>query len=120
MADKVLSEEIERLQKLQNEGHLGSSKLRVTDNEQLSTPGDAQIESRELSDISTTCRNRKRSRHSGSDTDVDTTQGLAYDPAMQRESAKDSHMEAVTSGAFANNQQVYLVTLRMVTLEQKL
>lgn len=120
MADKVLSEEVERLQKLKHEGHLGSSKLRVTDNEQLSTPDDAQIESRELSDISTRSRNRKRIRHSGSDTDVDTPQGRGYDTAMQRESAKDSRMEAVTSGAFFNNQQVYLVTLHMVILEQKL
>ena len=59
-------------------------------------------------------------RYSGSETDVIMPSGGGYDAAMQRESAKDLHKEAMSSGAFFNNQQVYPVVLYMVILKQKL
>ncbi|KAF3454272.1 hypothetical protein FNV43_RR04719 [Rhamnella rubrinervis] len=102
--NKVLSEEVERLQKLQ-EGNLSSSKHRRIDNVELSAPGDAQIESRELSDSSTRSKTQKRMRYSGSGTDVIMPSGGGYDADMQRESAKDLHKEALSSMAFVNNQQ---------------
>lgn len=102
MADKALTEEVERLRKLEQEGIFSCSRHNKTDNEQLSTPHEAQTESEELCG-----RTHKRKRHSRSETeDMIIPCGNGHDTTMLGEPSKDLHKEAVSSGALLNNQQV--------------
>lgn len=95
MADKVLSEEVEMLRKLQQEETFGTSKDGGNDNRQLIVPRDAHT----MSEVSNSS-SRKRSRMSGSED---------QDDAMQRESNKNLSKGTVSSSAFVNVQQVYNV-----------
>ncbi|XP_060667847.1 uncharacterized protein LOC107410801 isoform X1 [Ziziphus jujuba] len=99
--NKALTEEVERLRKLEQEGIFSCSRHNKTDNEQLSTPHEAQTESEELCG-----RTHKRKRHSRSETeDMIIPCGNGHDTTMLGEPSKDLHKEAVSSGALLNNQQ---------------
>lgn len=102
MAVKALTEEVERLRKLEQEEIVSYSKHSKTDYLQLSTPSDAQTESGKLDG-----RTHKRRRYSRSETeDVIMPCGTDNDTGVLGESAKDMHKEAASSGALVNNQQV--------------
>lgn len=105
MADKALAEELEKLQKLQQEGILGSIKNGANVNAQLNTPGGAQVIS-EVSNSSSRIMTRKRRRISGS---------VSQDDAMQREAAKNLYKETVYSNAVVNGQQVYQLILHTLS-----
>lgn len=107
----MLSEEIERLQKLQPENTFSSKKDR--NNRQLSTPEGTQIVSGELYESSSrrVTRSSKRRRCSATETGGATPHGSGQDDAMQRESTKDLQIEALSNGALVNLQQAYLVKL---------
>ncbi|XP_062082231.1 uncharacterized protein LOC133788690 [Humulus lupulus] len=106
--NKVFSEEIVRLQKLQHESTFGSKEDR--NHRQPSTPGSTQITLRELYDSSNrrVTRSSKRRRYSGTETGAAAPHGSGQDDAIERESTKDLHTETLPSGALENVQQAYL------------
>ncbi|PON97678.1 titan [Trema orientale] len=107
-SDKVFSEEIERLQKLQSESTFSSKKDRY--NRQPSTHGGTQFVSGELFESSSerVTRSSKRKRCSATEMGGATPHGSFQDDVMQRESAKDLHMQALSTGDLVNVQQTYL------------
>lgn len=94
MADKVLSEEVERLQKLQQEQILSSSKHRRTDSGRLSTSSGDQTASREI--YGSSPRRHKSRKHSGSQKESTVALcGVDQDDIFQREPANNLHTEAL-------------------------
>ncbi|XP_040990980.1 uncharacterized protein LOC121238212, partial [Juglans microcarpa x Juglans regia] len=90
--NKVLSEEVEKLRKLQQEDIVCTPKDGRNDNGQLIVPRDAHV----ISEVSNSS-SRKRSRMFGSENQEDD--------AMQRESEKNLSKETVSSSVFVNVQQ---------------
>ncbi|PON42198.1 titan [Parasponia andersonii] len=101
-SDKVFSEEVERLQKLQSESTFSSKKDR--NNRQPSTRGGTQFESSSKIVI----RSSKRKRCSATEMGGVTPHGSFQDDVMQRESTKDLHMQSLSTGDLVNVQRTYL------------
>ena len=95
IADKALSEEVEKLSVLQLEGNFGSSRVGRNDNGRLNTPR----VTRSVSNSSYRIMTRKRSRLLSSESQDDAMQ-------VQQESEKNLLTETVPSGALLNVQQV--------------
>ncbi|KAB1225556.1 hypothetical protein CJ030_MR1G002465 [Morella rubra] len=95
--DSALSEEVEELRKLQQERVFYSSKDDGRDNGQLNMPQGEQV----ISEVSNSS-SRKRSRLSVSS---------SQDNAMQRESGKKLSKEIVSTSAFANFQQISMISI---------
>jgi hypothetical protein len=96
MADKALSEEVEKLCGPQREGILAISRDGGNDDGQLKTPRGKRVIS-QVSNSSSRIMTIKRSRLSRSEN---------QDDAMQQESAKNLLKETVPSDALVNAQQV--------------
>lgn len=107
LSDKALSEEVETLQKLLQEGTASSSKDDNNDNMQLYTPEGAQPTSGNQSKEKT----RKRRRKFGSESESEcmiTASSRGQDDAIEGQSAKDLSKENVSWGALLNEQLVCL------------
>lgn len=100
MADKILSEELERLQNLQQEGMSGSYKNKDI---QLNTPEGAKGGSRDVTNSESRKKTRKRGRHSQVD-----SQGILTPPTtgQVRESVKVLSKDTMCSGDLIIIQQV--------------
>lgn len=111
MADKELSEEIGRLQKLQREELCCSSKIDKNENGQLRTPRIALVGPEETSNATDISQTRKRRKHSW----PVEKEGISSPSAsgqvalpMQRESG-DLSRGTLSDGILVNVQQVYLM-----------
>ena len=97
MADKVLSQEVERLQKLHQETISSCSKDVENDNILHNTPEGAQTTSGKLSSVTAKRMTRKQRRESEANQEGMVMVGdSGRDDAIAIESAKDSSKETVT------------------------
>ncbi|XP_057955918.1 uncharacterized protein LOC131149478 isoform X2 [Malania oleifera] len=106
--NKQLSEEIERLQNLQQEGYFSSLRDERNEDGQLSTPRATEVVSVCVSDGSAIKKTRKRSRHSKDEAKECMSTPHARDQidrAMLKGSAKDPSIEVLSSEAVVTIQQ---------------
>lgn len=109
IADKALSEEVERLQKLLQEGISTCSKDGKNDNMQLNSPEGAPTTSRSQSSGKSKGMRRKRSREFEAGSEVVVTPGCSgQDKDTAGEAAKDISKETVSNGTLAYDQLVCL------------
>lgn len=109
MADKALSEEVERLQKFHQERISSCSKDDKKDSIQLNTPKNAQTASEKLSSGSSKRIKRKRSREIGTDREgIVMPSCSGQDDAIAGESAKDLSKGTVSCGSFVYSRLVCL------------
>lgn len=120
VADKMLYEEVERLQNQLQEGLSCSSKDGKNDGMQLSMLETAQVTSKELSSGSMRRVTRKRSQEARAEMEKNMVthgsgsldEAVAREPAEHspngRESAKRISKGTVFSGDISNDQQVFL------------
>ncbi|KAF5743767.1 hypothetical protein HS088_TW08G00354 [Tripterygium wilfordii] len=117
--NKTLSEEVERLQRLNQEGLSSSSKSANTDNVQLNTTHGTQVVSGKASIGSSRRMTKKRIRESGVETDLPNgpskrmTRSQSHEPgavsdgvddAIVRDTVEDLSEKTVFSGALAYDQ----------------
>ncbi|KAK3032386.1 hypothetical protein RJ639_037104, partial [Escallonia herrerae] len=102
--NKNLEEEIERLRNLQREGHCCSDRGDKNETGQLSTPGDSQVGPDAPGGVA--IMTRKRSRHSGTDTEVTSNQ---FEHATPRESADELFKQTKSRGTILDIYEVHLI-----------
>ncbi|KAJ4724357.1 TITAN9 family protein [Melia azedarach] len=103
--NKALSEEVERLQKLLQEGISTCSKDGKNDNMQLNSPEGAPTTSRSQSSGKSKGMRRKRSREFEAGSEVVVTPGCSgQDKDTAGEAAKDISKETVSNGTLAYDQ----------------
>lgn len=106
MADKLLSEEVGRLQKLQVEEHRKGGK---NDNIHVSSSGCFQVSVEDVSGNSSRRMTRKRRRNSRVQIEATGTPDFSnQDNSMVRESGKDLSNGTLSREVLAFDQQVWL------------